>query len=46
MKEFLYLNIVNFIDSYFCVGELWVVMEFMEGGSLMDVVMFNIMIEG
>ncbi|KAI5861378.1 Pkinase-domain-containing protein [Durotheca rogersii] len=46
MKESSHPNIVNFIDSYLCGGELWVIMEFMEGGSLTDVVTFNIMTEG
>jgi p21-activated kinase 1 len=46
MQESSHPNIVNFIDSYLCGGELWVVMEFMEGGSLTDVVTFNIMTEG
>ena len=46
MKESVHPNIVNFIDSYLCGGELWVIMEFMEGGSLTDVVTFNIMSEG
>ncbi|KAI0129596.1 hypothetical protein BJ170DRAFT_593150 [Xylariales sp. AK1849] len=46
MKDSVHPNIVNFIDSYLCTGELWVIMEFMEGGSLTDVVTFNIMTEG
>ncbi len=46
MKESSHPNIVNFIDSYLTGGELWVIMEFMEGGSLTDVVTFNIMTEG
>ncbi|KAI1369785.1 hypothetical protein F5Y08DRAFT_1725 [Xylaria arbuscula] len=46
MKESIHANIVNFIDSYLCGGELWVIMEYMEGGSLTDVVTFNIMTEG
>jgi p21-activated kinase 1 len=46
MKDSSHPNIVNFIDSYLCGGELWVVMEYMEGGSLTDVVTFNMMTEG
>jgi p21-activated kinase 1 len=46
MKDSSHPNIVNFIDSYLISGELWVIMEFMEGGSLTDVVTFNIMTEG
>lgn len=46
MKDSSHPNIVNFIDSYLWEGELWVIMEFMEGGSLTDVVTYNIMTEG
>ena len=46
MKESRHRNIVNFIDSYLWNGDLWVVMEYMEGGSLTDVVTSNMMMEG
>ncbi|ORX50475.1 Pkinase-domain-containing protein [Hesseltinella vesiculosa] len=46
MKESMHKNIVNFIDSYIWKGDLWVIMEYMEGGSLTDVVTNNMMMEG
>lgn len=45
MKDSKHKNIVNFMDSYLVGGDLWVVMEYMEGGSLTDVVTFNMMSE-
>lgn len=45
MREARNENIVNFIDSFLVTGELWVVMEYMEGGSLTDVVTTNMMTE-
>lgn len=46
MKDSKHKNIVNFMDSYLRQGDLWVIMEYMEGGSLTDVVTFNLMTEG
>lgn len=45
MKDSKHKNVVNFMDSYLVKGDLWVVMEYMEGGSLTDVVTFNLMSE-
>ena len=39
-------NIVKYIDSFLHKNDLWVVMEYMEGGSLTDVVTANLMTEG
>jgi p21-activated kinase 1 len=46
MRASRHQNIVNYIDSFLYKNELWVVMEYMEGGSLTDVVTANLMTEG
>ncbi|KND03890.1 STE/STE20/PAKA protein kinase [Spizellomyces punctatus DAOM BR117] len=46
MKDSRHKNIVNYIDSFLWKGDLWVVMEYMEGGSLTDCVTSNFMTEG
>ena len=46
MRASRHSNIVNYIDSFLYKNELWVVMEYMEGGSLTDVVTANLMTEG
>ena len=46
MKESQHHNIVNYLDSFLVRGsDLWVVMEFMEGGALTDVIDNNTMEE-
>ena len=46
MRASRHANIVNYIDSFLYKNELWIVMEYMEGGSLTDVVTANLMTEG
>lgn len=38
MREHRHANVVNYIDSYLVAGDLCVVMEYLAGGSLTDVV--------
>lgn len=45
MKESHHGNIVNFLDSYLVHNHLWVIMEYMEGGPLTDVIDNNTMNE-
>lgn len=46
MKESQHPNIVNFLSSYLVKNtELWVVMEYMEGGALTDIIENNTLVE-
>lgn len=46
MKESQHPNIVNYLDSFLIRNnDLWVVMEYMEGGALTDVIDNNTMTE-
>ncbi|CAB3987208.1 serine threonine- kinase PAK 1 [Paramuricea clavata] len=46
MRENKHANIVNYVDSYLVGEELWVVMDYLAGGSLTDVVTETCMDEG
>jgi len=46
MRENKNANIVNYLDSYLVSDDLWVVMEYLAGGSLTDVVTETVMDEG
>ncbi|KAI0299259.1 kinase-like domain-containing protein [Russula brevipes] len=46
MRASRHVNIVYCIDSFLFKNELWVVMEYVDGGSLMDVIRANSMTEG
>ena len=45
MRDSKHDNIVNYLDSFLVKNELWVIMEYMEGGSLTDVIDSNKMTE-
>jgi p21-activated kinase 1 len=46
MRALHHTNIVNFIDSFLFKNEVWIAMEYMEGGCLTDVICANLMTEG
>ena len=41
MRDYHHPNIVDMYDSFLVNDELWVVMEFLEGGALTDIVTHN-----
>jgi len=45
MKQYSHKNIVNFIDGYFYYDKLWVIMEYVSGGTLTDILVNNFMNE-
>lgn len=40
MKKNKHQNVVNYLDSYLVDNTLWIIMEYLEGGPLTDIVSF------
>ncbi|KAI9296279.1 Pkinase-domain-containing protein [Neoconidiobolus thromboides FSU 785] len=45
MKEAKHPNIVNYVDSFLSGNDLWVLMEYMKGGALTDIIDSNTLTE-
>jgi len=45
MKQYTHKNIVNFINGYYWNERLWVIMEYVSGGTLTDILVNNFMNE-
>ena len=45
MKDMNFKSIVNYIECYLYDRELWIVMEYLEGGALTDIVLETVMDE-
>ncbi|KAJ1505034.1 Protein kinase [Coelomomyces lativittatus] len=41
MKGYQHPNLINYLDSYLVMNELWVVMEYMKGGPLNEIIDLN-----
>jgi p21-activated kinase 1 len=46
MRALHHTNIVNYVESFLFKNEIWIAMEYMEGGCLTDVICANLMTEG
>ncbi|RNA40272.1 serine threonine- kinase PAK 1-like isoform X2 [Brachionus plicatilis] len=46
MKDMNFKSIVNYIECFLYERELWIVMEYLEGGALTDIVLETVMDEG
>lgn len=46
MRALHHANIVNYVESYLFKSEIWIAMEYMEGGCLTDVIGASLMTEG